>query len=656
MTAEPKQKQWTVQFAPTGAHVEVPVGATILDAARNAGVFVESLCGGDGVCGKCRVIVRRGIVDGGTTDFLTRQEIREGYILACEARVAGDLLVEVPPESQLRGRVREVDIAEQRLSESAALERQPAKLNPLVKKHCVTVPAPTLENNRADHERLVRELRKADGAREYQMGLKVARLLPETVRAADGVVTATTACRGAVTEITEVVSGDSSTPLFAVAVDVGTTSVVAHLVDLSTGQTLGTAAKYNSQTVYGADVIRRIMWCTEEADGLRQLHNIIVDDINVLMQELQDRFRLSQNYIAVIVAAGNTTIMHTLMGLNPEWIRREPYVGVTYQPPPFRAAEVGLSIHPRGLLYCLPSVSSFVGADIAAGVLACGLHEQDEPHMLIDIGTNGEIVIGNKEWMMCASASAGPAFEGAGTRDGMRAMRGAIDHIRGWHAGQCLGFSTVGDDPPNGLCGTAYVDLLAQLLRSGLIDKTGELDMTNESKRLREGEDGTPEFVVVRRGEKKAPRDLVITQSDISNLLRAKAAVYAATKVLLKSLGLHLADIREVLVAGAFGNYLDLENAVLVGLLPDVPPERLRFVGNTSIIGAKMAALSQQRYLEARQIADGMTYFELSTEPSFMEEFTSACFFPHTNIEEFPSVMAMLAKKGARANSRGGGR
>jgi len=638
------RKLYTVQFGPTGAKAEVPAGVTILDAARKAGVFIESLCAGDGVCGKCRVIVRRGLVDGGTTNHLTREEIREGHILACEARVAGDLIIEVPPESRLSDRVREVDIAEQRLSEGATLERQPTELDPLVKRLTFDVPLPTLDNNRADFERLEHALRELSGATEFQMGLKVSRTLPEAVRRNQGTVTATFASRGTLTEIMDVVSGEAGNPFLALAVDAGTTSVVAHLVDLMTGQTLGAAAKYNSQAVYGGDVIRRIIWCSEEADGLQQMHNTIVEDINILIEELLEKLRLSKHYISLVVAAANTAIMHTLIGLNPEWIRREPYVGVVYQPPPLRAAEIGLTINPRGLLYCLPSVSSFVGADITAGVLAVGMHEMDEPRMLIDIGTNGEIVIGNKDWMVCASASAGPAFEGAGTRDGMRAMRGAIDHVRGWNSGHTFSFSTVGDAPPNGLCGTAYVDLLAQFMRLNMMDKTGRLHEDNGSRRLRKGADDAPEFVLVRAGEKGAARELVVTQHDVLNLLRAKGAVYAASKVLLNSLGLTLSDLKEILVAGAFGNYLDLENAVLIGLLPDIPGERLRFVGNTSVQGAKMAALNRQHYEEVRQIADGMTNFELSTDPTFMEEFTSACFFPHTNIEEFPSVTKLLSR------------
>ena len=371
-----------------------------------------------------------------------------------------------------------------------------------------------------------------------------------------------------------------------------------------------------------------------------------MDDINTLIRGLLDKVRMSQSFISFVVAAGNTTIMHTLLGVNPTWIRREPYVGAVYFPPPVRAAELGIAIHPRGLLYCMPCVSSYVGADITAGVLAVGMHEADEPRMLIDIGTNGEIVIGNKDWMMCASASAGPAFEGGETQDGMRASRGAVDHVRGWTISpkgnaQGIGFSTIGDQAPTGLCGTAFVDILAHLLRSGVMDKTGRLNMESNVRRLRRGPEGVPEFIVVREGEKGAERDLTITQSDIANLVRAKGAVYAAAKVLLNSLGLQMTDLKEILVAGAFGNYLDMENAVFTGLLPDVPGDKLRFVGNTSLRGAKMATLNQRYYEDATRVASGMTYFELSTDPTFMEAFTSACFIPHTNIEEFPSVVAM---------------
>ncbi len=647
MTEESEQSEKTtclVRFAGHEAAIEVRRGITILDAARQAGVFIDSLCGGDGVCGKCRVLIREGEVRGGTTNFLTREEIHAGYILACEARVDSDLMVEVPPESRLSEETPELGRPRQRLGEFALRQRQPSTLDPLVKKVHLEVPPATLEDNSADLERLERALRRTlKDDKEFQMGLKATRGLPEALRRNNGGVTATVAYRGGLTEITEVDAGDTSAHNLAVVVDVGTTTIMVHLVDLSVGQTLETAAKYNSQASCGADVIRRIIWCDSNADGLAQLQEITVADINSLIREVEEKFRLGTKDISLVVAAGNTTMMHFLLGLNPGWIRREPYAGVTYQPPPFRAAEVGLTINPRGLLYCLPCTAAFVGADITAGVMAVGLDEADELRMLIDIGTNGEIVIGNKDWLVCASASAGPAFEAAGNRDGMRATRGAVDHVRGWSAHRTFSYSTVGDAAPLGLCGTAYVDLLAEMLRMGVMDKNGKFDMGSDSDRLREGDDGGAEFVVVRRGEKGAERDLVITQDDVANLVRAKGAIYGAAKVLLKSLGLTFADLEEILVAGAFGSYLDLENAVFIGLLPDLPAEKLRFAGNTSIVGAKMAALSAEQYVHARQIADKMTYFELSTDSTFMTEFTAACFFPHTHIEEFPSVMSKLA-------------
>jgi uncharacterized 2Fe-2S/4Fe-4S cluster protein (DUF4445 family) len=636
-----------VRFGADGPQVTVPRGSTILDAARKADVFIDSLCGGDGVCGKCRVAVREGKVKGGRSEPLTAEEIREGYVLACETQVDSDLLVEVPAAVRLREQVPEGGRPRRRLYEAALRERQPASLDPLVKKIHLNVAKATLENNSADLERLehaLRETLKADS--EYQMGLKVIRTLPEELRKADGSVTATVGYRGRLSEITQVTAGDTSMRNLGVAVDLGTTTVVAHLVDLSAGQMLESALMYNSQAAFGADVVRRIIWCDDNADGARKMHEIAASDINLLIRELEQKFRLSAHDIGLVVAVGNTTMMHFLLGLPPRWIRREPYSGVTYQPPPLRAAEVGLTISPRGLLYCLPSVSSFVGADITAGVMATGMNESDDLRMLIDIGTNGEIVIGNKDWLVCASASAGPAFEGAGNRDGMRATHGAIDHIRGWSNYRTFSYSTVGDATPAGLCGTAYVDLLAELLRMGVIDKTGKFDVSNGSDRLRTNAEGTAEFVVVRKGERGAERDLAITQDDAANLIRAKAAIYAAAKLLLRSLGLGFADLNEIMVAGAFGNYLDLENAVFIGLLPDLPAEKLRFVGNTSIAGAKMAMLSCERYREAQRIAHRMTYFELSTAPDFMDEFSAACFFPHTNIEEFPSVMA---RRGARA-------
>ena len=633
-----------ILFSPDSVGVEVPRGTTILAAARKAGVFINSLCGGDGICGKCRVNVRLGKVRGRPSEFLTRDEIREGYVLACEAHAESDLVVEIPETSRIIGEVREADPTSARFSADGHLPRSAEELKPLVRKHYVELDPPTIENNMADLERFEFALSRASGDSEFQMGLKVIRRLPELLRETGWKVTASTACRGALTEITDVKPGNTARKNLAVAVDLGTTTVVAHLVDLVAGQTIGAAAKYSAQIPYGGDVVRRILYVASEPDGLAEFQDLTARDVCMLIQELQDRYRLGIGDISAVVAAGNTTMMHFLLGLDPNEIRREPYVGVAYSPPPLRAAELGIKIDPRGLVYCLPCISSFVGADIVAGVLATGIHRRENLSMLIDIGTNGEIVIGSREWMMCASASAGPAFEGSESSCGMRATAGAMDHVRLADCENLLSFSTVGDTEPTGICGSGYVDLLAELLRLGIIDRTGRLNTEIDCSRIRVRDDGVAEFVVFRADETGHGKDVFLAQEDIINLLRAKAAIYAASRILMNQLALDYEHIEEIMVAGAFGNYLDIENAVLIGLLPDVPATKIRFVGNTSIAGAKLACLSRERFRQAQEIAGNMTYCELSTDPKFMDEFVSASFFPHTDIERFPSVMARLGK------------
>lgn len=632
----------TILFTPEKTSVEVPRGTSILTAARSAGVFINSLCGGDGVCGKCRVNVHIGRVCGGTNDFLTREEIREGYVLACEAHAESDLVVEIPETSRMVGEVHEGDASASRFGAIEHQERGQEVIDPLVQKYYVALTPPSLENNISDLARLEHHLRQKMGGGEFQMGLKVIRSLPGVLREADWKVTATVACRGPLDEITEVARGSTSRQNLSVVVDLGTTTVVAHLVDLGTGQTIGGAAKYNSQAQYGGDIVRRILWATRSPDSIDRFQQVTVEDIGELIMELKKKHHFGFSDVSSIVAAGNTTMIHFLLGLSPMEIRREPYVGVAYSPPPLRAAELGLKINPRGLLYCLPSISAFVGADVVAGVLAVGLPQREKPSMLIDIGTNGEIVIGNREWLMCASASAGPAFEGSETRCGMRATFGAIDHIRLADPDSILSFSTIGDKPPVGVCGSGFVDLLAEMLRLGVMDKTGRLNTSLGCRRIRQREDDVPEFVIAWEQEAGEGRDVAIGQEDILNLMRAKAAIYAASQILMRQVGLTLDDLEEIMVAGAFGNYLNVENAVLIGLLPDMASGRIRFVGNTSIAGAKKICLSRAAYRQAETVARSITYCELSTDPRFMEEFVSASFFPHTDVAKFPTAMAKL--------------
>ena len=629
-------------FTPDGTTVEVPPGTTLLAAATKAGVFVNSVCGGDGVCGRCRVIVRDGKVSGGSTEFFTRDEIRHGYILACQGHIASDVEVEIPPETRLAKPPERVEGEVPSLTDVSLLGRAGMQLTPLVTKTYLQLPKPSLDNNIADLQRLEQALRTATSFEKFQMGLKVTRRLPTLLRESQWQVTALSGHRGCLTEILDVEEGDTSRRNFAIAADVGTTTVVCHLVNLRNGQTLGCAAKYNSQASLGSDVIRRIIHASAKPENEAALREAIVGDLNELIDELTAKHHLGGTDVTLISAAGNTTMMHLLLGLPVENIRKEPYIGGAYRVPPLRAAEVGLKISPRGLLYCLPCVAGFVGADIVAGIHATGLSRSEKVRMLIDIGTNGEIVIGNKDFLICASASAGPAFEGAECRSGMRATRGAIDHIRLLDADRVLQYSTIGSEPPLGICGTGYVDLLSEMIRVGLVDKTGRLSVNATTERIRKSRSGESEYVVIHKQSAGNDSDIVITQGDVNNILRAKGAIFAAASVLLKAIDTTFDDLAEIMVAGAFGNFLNVEDAVFIGLLPDIDPKRMKFVGNTSIAGAKLAALSRECYEEIFQIADRTTYFELSTDPGFMDQFVSACFFPHTNIEMFPSVMAEL--------------
>ena len=603
-------------------------------------MVINCLCGGDGVCGRCLVLLREGEVVGGMpTERLTPEEIRAGYILACEARIQSNVVVEIPARTSLAETPGPAASTVFELSEVRGAARRPVALAPLVRKTHLRLPPPDLDNNVSDLQRLEQGLAKELPSQGLQMELEVTRRLPRVLRTFDWEVTAVTAVHGPLSEIIDVEGGDTSQRNLCIAADIGTTTVVCHLVDCRDGQTLGQASKYNSQAAYGADVIRRIIHASENPDKEATLQQVIVNDLNDLIQELLRRYHLSAQDITFLTAAGNTAMLHLLLALPAENIRRHPYVGTAYRLPPLRAAEMGLQINPRGRLYCLPSVASFVGADIVAGIYACGLAERDELRMLIDIGTNGEVVIGNREFLVCASASAGPAFEGAECRCGMRATRGAIDHIRLADATHVLGYSTVGSVPPVGLAGTAYVDLIAEMLRVGVIDKTGRIDPGTARQCVREGEHGELEYEVIPADQAGYGNSVLITQGDINNILRAKGAIYAATEVLLRALSLTVDDLAEIMVAGAFGNSLNLHNAVAIGLLPDLPSPRLRFVGNSSLAGAKSAALSQHAYEEIVRIADRTTYFELSTDPNFMDRFVAACFFPHTNIELFPSVV-----------------
>ena len=476
------------------------------------------------------------------------------------------------------------------------------------------------------------------------MGLKVIRRLPELLREANWKVTASTAYRGALTEITDVTAGNTARKNLAIAVDLGTTTVVAHLVDLATGRTLAGAAKYNSQIEFGADVISRINRA-RMSGGREALHAAIASDVDVLIEDITRRANADRADVGCIVAAGNTTMLHLLLGLESDLLRLSPFVPVATSPAPARAADAGIRIHPRGLVYTMPMVGSYVGGDITAGLIVSGMHEKDELALFLDIGTNGEVVLGNKEFLVACSASAGPAFEGGSMKCGMRAAAGAVDSVRISPDDLAVDATTIGDAAAAGICGTGFIDALAQMFLAGLVDRGGALHVERSPERFTDSdEDGRAEFVLVSAKESGGERDVAIDQSDVENLIRTKGAIYAAADSLVESVGLSFADVKRVYIAGGFGNKLGVASCITIGLLPDVPPEQVEFIGNGSVRGSKRALLSRAAYDEVQALRDRITYQELMVDSSYMERFTSACFLPHTDTSRFKSVEARLQK------------
>ncbi len=639
-------EKFKVTFYPDNKSIEVPRETTVLSAAISCGVYINSSCGGDGVCGRCKVIVKKGEILSQPTGRITPEERRRRIYLACLTTVQSDLEVEIPAESRLDfGKLtpEEVDLRLKGLySASEEIESVKSVLgedifahSPLATKLYLEIPQPTLEDKISDLERLYRQIRRIQNIEIMQTGLANIRRLGELLRSSDWKITVTLGKRNGTAEIVLIEPGDTSGRNFGLCFDIGTTTISGQLVDLNSKKIIGTKATYNKQASFGSDVITRIIFAQKQ-EGLERLHHAVIDGMNQMIQDFINENNVDLNDVNCILCAGNTTMMHLLLRVDPTYIRRQPYIPTANFIPTIRAAEAGIKINPRGLLSCVPGVSSYVGADVTCGVLSCGLDKEEDLCILIDIGTNGEIVLGNKEFLISAAASAGPAFEGSGVACGMRASSGAIQKVKINPKDLNLTYTTIGGAKPRGICGSGYIDIIAQMLALNLIDKDGKIK-ANKQKRIREGE-SDKEFVVVFKEETETDSDIVITDSDIENIKRAKAAIYAASSILAKHMNLNFSQIKKFFIAGGFGTYIDIASAIKIGLLPDLDESRFIFVGNSSLAGARQVLLSSEAMKKAEEIARKITYFELSVDTSYMDEYMAALFFPHTDLNRFPSL------------------
>ncbi|MEW6725446.1 MAG: ASKHA domain-containing protein [Bacillota bacterium] len=621
-----------VTFTPDNLTVEADEHESLVALAARAGIILRGACGGAGTCGRCRVSLALGSV-------AVREEGEvhsPAEVPACRAYPVTDVVVEIPESARLGShRVLVEERGRGQLDEAPASTEAP--LAPLYESIELAMAAPTLDDARDDWGRLRAELQKKVPGINPSLTLDFARKLPGAVRKGNWRVTVDLAHAGAFTELAGISVAETSSPRFGLAVDLGTTTVACHMVSLLDGTTVASAGTYNRQAAFGDDVISRIIYATEEPGGLDRLQEEAVVTINSLVEELVEDLGAGYDDIRAVYVAGNPTMTHLFLGVNPAYLRLEPYVPAVNSWPPVRAGELGLRVHPRAWTHCAPGVASYLGGDITAGLVVAGLPDTDQLTLFVDIGTNGEMVLGNRDWLVGCACSAGPSFEGSGITGGMRAVEGAIEMVGVSSGGYEVFWRTIGGLPPRGICGTGLIDALAALRGAGVIDRGGRFVSGLDTPRLRMGPEGR-EFVLVWGSESGHGRDIVLSEADLDNLMRAKAAVFAGIKAMVDAVGLQISDIERVLIAGGFGRHLNLARAVAVGILPDLPAERYRFLGNTSLKGARLALLSREVRDKVEEVARSLTYLDLSAGTSFMDEFMSALFIPHTDMGLFPSV------------------
>lgn len=649
-----------ISFLPMDLTFRGEENETVLDTAMRSGVHINASCGGNGTCGKCRIKIARGDADSPVHPRIAQWEYDSGVRLACLTHPLSDITVEIPFESQVDKGALKNKGASPHILGAADLDKlvQDWSVNPSVFKKYLKLTPPSIDENTNDLERLLRKLRKAFRVPKISVDFRVLTRLAGTLRQADWCVTATIVLTSKGYTLINVEPGNTEEQNYSIVIDIGTTTVWGQLLDLAHCQalrqhgdrkggavccTLAEAAEYNAQISYGEDVISRIMYA-RKSGGLQKLREVVVSTINAIIAELVEISKIPVELVSHLVFAGNTTMTHLVLGLDPTHLMLSPYVPTANFIPPVRASNLEINVKDDVFAYIFPCVASYVGGDIVAGILGSGMFQREEVALFMDIGTNGEIVVGNKEWLTCASCSAGPAFEGGGIRFGMRAGRGAIEQIRINPSTFEPMILTIGRTKPAGICGSGLIEAVAGFVESGIIDQGGRFNRDLQTPRVRQGESGW-EYVLAYAADTQIGRDITINEVDLDNLIRTKAAVYAGCKTLLDSVGLTFGDVERVIVAGGFGHSIDIEKAQTIGLLPDMDPDKFIFVGNGSLLGARLVSFSRDLRKEAERIAKMMTNVELSNNSRFMDEFVSAQFIPHTDEKAFPRVMKTIRKQ-----------
>lgn len=625
--------EFKITFLPFDIAVDVPSGLNLLDAIKKANLPLKTTCGAKGTCGDCVVQVLNGSYRSKASGTLPEHLAKQGHTLACQTEIYDDLTIQLPQfqELQLKSVSDSRFFEENRNNISGRYE-----INPVVRKETLQVPSPTLEDNYSDLKRIEREFRKELATESLNCEYSVLKKLAHVIRKEEGKVAVILYRSGKDWTIIDIKPAKTEERIFGLACDIGTTTVVLNLVELESGKIISSASSYNQQIKCGEDIISRINYA-QKPGRLQELHDLIVMTVNNLIDKTTQSANVSVEDIYFASISGNTTMIHLFLNLDPRYIREEPYVPTFNQVPTILSRDLGLRMNHEARIYCGPAVGSYVGSDITAGLLCTPiLRDSQKISLFIDAGTNGELVVGNKDWLMTCACSAGPAFEGSGIKCGMPATDGAIEKLKIKETGE-VEYKVINGRKPKGLCGSGLVDILAELFTQGYIDRQGKFYREKARARLVEDESGLG-FLIEKSHKCYWGRDLVITEKDISNLIRTKGAVFSACSLLLKNAGLRFDNIEAFYISGAFGQHLNIENSIRIGLLPDLARNKFHYIGNSSLLGACLILLSDRNRDMVNEISKSMTYIELNTEPSYMTEYTGALFLPHTEMENFPSV------------------
>lgn len=624
--------------------ITVNDGSNLLETARSANVAIDAPCSGNGACGKCRVKLLEGELEAFPSSHITPEEFAEGWRLSCACKIKGDVVVEVPDiASAYKSRMKTADLSSG--EEIAIFDALQSEIrNAGVESGtdfsiiAVTMEEPTLEDTMPDIERLVWAVQAETGAETVEVPFSVMKKLPAVLRESAFSVKLIAEKTASGLKLYDIMGAECEEPACGLAVDIGTTTVSAVLTDLADGKLLAKASSGNGQIRYGADVINRIIEQGKQG-GVKKLQDAIIKETLVpMIAVLAGAAKIKTSRIVRMTVASNTTMNHLFVGVDANPVRMEPYIPAFFGWKGLKAGDLKLPINSEASVLLAPNIGSYVGGDITAGTFASMIWNRDEMSLFIDLGTNGEIVYGNRDFMMSCACSAGPAFEGGDISCGMRATDGAIESVSIDPKTMEPVFGIIGEkgQKPVGLCGSGIIDLIASLYRARMITAKGIF--CREGRRIARDKHGCGRYILAFPEESATGREVALTEVDIDNFIRAKGAIFSAVQTLLSSLDMDVSCIDDVYVAGGIGSGINMENAVTIGMFPDIPLEKFHYIGNSSLSGAYAMTVSLQAAEKVDEISANMTYVELSTTPGYMDEFVAACFLPHTDSSIFPSV------------------